>query len=266
VIRQGLLVLVATSALLAAGCGGDAGEAKRELRQTAARLDTIRSGNLDLRLVVLPATGTKGRVGFTLRGPFALRQGGLPVADITYTQLAGARSSAATFVSNGTTAYAKVGSRKISLPPAATDEIKRAAGSPAGTGTLSGLRIDTWLRDPSISDGGSVGGADTDHVSAKLDVVNAANGLLGFVRQLGRDAPTISGDSANRLENAVKSSSVDVWTGKRDHLLRRLLLKVKLGFDVPSELKRALGQVVGASVVFDLAISNPNRPVHVPGS
>lgn len=264
-IRHGLLFAVTAAALVAAGCGGNADDAKRELRQTAASLDTIRSGNLVLRLVVLPSTGTKGRVGFRLRGPFALRKGGLPLAAITYTQLAGARSASATFVSNGTTAYAKVGGRRVALPAAATEEIRRAAGGPSGTATLNGLRIDTWLKDPTVSDGGTVGGTDTDHVSAKLDVVNAANGLLGFVRQLGRDAPTISGDSADRLEKAVKSSSIDVWTGKRDHLLRRLLLKVKLGFDVPAELKRALGEVVGARVEFELAISNPNRPVHLPG-
>jgi len=266
VTGRGSLLVAAAFALLASGCGGGGGDAKRELQQTAARLDTIRSGNLNLSLVVLPSTGTKGRVGFALRGPFALRKGGLPVADITYTQLAGGRSASATFVSNGTTAYAKVGGRRIALPAAATEEITRAAGGPAGKGTLSGLRIDTWLKDPTVSDGGRVGGADTDHVSAKLDVVNAANGLLALVRQLGRDAPTISGDSADQLRKAVKSSSIDVWAGKRDHLLRRLLLRVKLGFDVPSELKRALGEVVGAKVEFELAISDPNRPIRAPGA
>jgi len=257
------LVLFAASALLLFGCGGG-NSARSELKQTADRLGTIRSGKLTLRLVVLPSTGTKGRIGFTLRGPFALRRGGLPLADITYTQLAGRRSASATFVSNGTTAYAVAGGRRIALPPAATQEITRAAGGPSGGGTLGGMRIETWLKDPHVSDGGKVGDAATDRVSAELDVVNAANGLLDFVRQLGRDAPTITGRSADQLRKAVKSSSIDVWTGKKDRLLRRLLLKANLGFDVPAELKRALGSVVGARIEFELAIADPNRPVHVP--
>ena len=258
------LLLLGSCLVLVTGCGGGgSSDAQQELRQTAATLGTVRSGTLTLRLVVLPSSGKKGRVGFTLRGPFALRRGALPLARLTYTKLAGPRSASATFVSNGKTAYAKVGGRTVALPPAALSEISGATGGPVGNGSLAGLRIDSWLKDPQVSEGGTVGGADTDHVAAKLDVVNAANGLLSFVRQLGRNAPTITGASADQLRKAVESSSVDVWTGKQDRLLRRLLLKADLGFDVPAELKRALGNVVGAKVRFELAIANPNRPVHI---
>ena len=216
-----------------------------------------------LRLVVSPTRGTKGRIGFVLAGPFALRSGQLPLAAIEYTQLAGARSATATFVSTGTVAYAIANGKRISLPPSATEGIRSAANGSGGGQGLGGLRIDTWLKDPSVSAGGRVSGADTDHISAGLDVVNAANGLLAFVRQLGRDTPTITGKSADQLREAVKSSSIDVWTGKKDKLLRRLRLAAELGFNVPDNLKRALGDIVGAKIEFELAITNPNQPVQI---
>src|SRR5438270_10293165 len=260
-MRRRLLVLAAF-ALIFSGCGGSAGPARKELRATADRLGQIRSGDLTLLLVVSPASGTRGRIGFKLQGPFELRRGALPLAHLEYTQYAGAREATGTFVSTGTKAYALAGGKTVSLPPGATAEIQSAA-SGLGGGGGSGLRIDSWLQGPNVSDGGTVGGAATDHISAKLDVVNAANGLLAFVRALGHAAPTISGSSADQLRKAVKSSSIDVWTGKQDKLLRRLDLKAELGFGVPKELQRALGNLVSAKVEFELAVSNPNKPVHV---
>jgi hypothetical protein len=251
--------VLALLALVAAACGGG-GDARQVLSQTASRLGDIHSGNLRLRLVVSPREGTRGRVGFALEGPFAVKAGGLPVAKVAYTQIAGDRQATATFISTGVKAYAEVNGKTYELPPESADLVRRAA---VGGGTFGQLEIEDWLDDPKVSDGGKVGGADTDHVTADLDVVAAANNLLALVRQLGRDAPRLQGRNAEQLRDAVEASSIDVWSGKDDHLLRRLLMKVDLGFDVPGSLKRALGEVVGAKVEFELAVSDPNEPVSV---
>jgi hypothetical protein len=249
--RAALCLLVA--ALAAGGCGG--GQAHEVLSKTAANLGKIHSGDLTLRLVVSPRAGTKGRIGFILRGPFALRPGKLPVAKVAYTQIAGAHEATATFISTGSQAWAEVNGRLRALSPAATETIRQAsAGGPGGLG----LDIASWVKDPTVSSEG-----DLDHVSAKLDVVNAANGLLGLLRNLGRAAPTIEGAEAERLRDAVTSSDFDVWTSKHGRLLRRLLLKAELGLTVPSELRRVLGDVVGAKVEFELSIARPNQPVTV---
>ena len=87
--------------------------------------------------------------------------------------------------------------------------------------------------------------------------------LYHFLQSRGHATPTIMGSSADQLRKAVKSSSIDVWTGKQDKLLRRLDLKARLGFGVPKELQRALGSVVGANFEFELAVSNPNKPVRI---
>jgi hypothetical protein len=244
-------LLVAT---LAAGCGG--GHAHGVLSDTAKNLGKIHSGDITLRLVVSPRHGTKGRIGFELRGPFALRPGQLPVAKVAYTQIAGAHEATATFISTGTRAWAEVNGSVRELPPASTDVIRQAAAG--GSGGIGNLDIASWVKDPQVKAEG-----DLDHVTATLDVVNAANGLLALLRGLGKQTPTIQGAEGDRLQQAVTSSSFDVWTGKNDRLLRRLLLKADLGLSVPAELRRVLGSVVGAKVDFELAIAHPNQPVSV---
>jgi hypothetical protein len=248
-------------AALVAGCGG--GGAQQVLSDTAGNLGKLRSGDLALRLVLSPREGTKGRVGFELHGPFALRAGSLPVAKIAYTQIAGAHKATATFISTGTKAYAEVNGKAYELPASSTNALRQAAGGAGGSSTFGQLRIDNWVKDPVVTDGGQVGGAPTKHVSGDLDVVATANGLLDLLRQLGRAAPTIEGDQAEQLENAVKSSNFELWSGRDDHLLRRLLLKADLGLAVPQSLRRVLGDVVGAKIDFELAVSNPNKPVSV---
>jgi hypothetical protein len=114
-----------------------------------------------------------------------------------------------------------------------------------------------------VTEAGQIDGDPTTRVSGDLDVVAVANGLLDLLRQLGRAAPTIEGDQAKQLEKAVKSSSFDLWSRRNDHFLRRLLLKADLGLDVPQSLRRVLGDVVGAKLDFELALSNPNKPVSV---
>jgi hypothetical protein len=256
-------VLLIAVALGAAGCGGGSSDASSTLHRTMQRLGKITSGNLLLRLVVTPRSGTSGRVGFVVSGPFALRRSGLPLLDVRYTQLTGPRSATARLVSDGNRAVAVVSGRQVALPAASVAQLRGAGGTSTGGGIVSPLHIESWLKSPQVSDGGVVGGTHTDRISGDLDAVNAANGLLALLRQLGRSAPTISGTNADHLRKAVTSSSIDIWTGKSDRLLRRLALNAQLAFDVPAQLRRAFGAIVGAHVEFVFAIGNPNERVHV---
>src|SRR5436190_10689414 len=235
-MRRGAVLLAA--ATFASGCGQS--HAHQVLADTAHNLSKIHSGDLTLRLVVSPRQGTKGRIGFELSGPFALRPGALPIAKVAYTQIAGANEATATFISTGVKAYAEVSGKVYELPESATETVRRAAGGIGGSGGFGGLDIASWVSHPRVGSAGS-----TDHVSADLDVVNAANGLLGLLHGLGRDVPTIQGDEADRLRDAVDSSSFDVWSGRSDHLLRRLSMKAAdLGLNVPEDLRPVLGNVV----------------------
>jgi hypothetical protein len=247
-------------ALTLAGCGG--GGSTDVLSKTADNLSKIQSGRLSMRLLVTPKSGSP--FGFTLKGPFALgKQGSLPVLHVDYTQIANGRSATVTVISTGTTAYVESNGQTTQLTSDQADALRQAGGTISGKGGVQSFGVDRWFEDAKTKDGGRVGGAETDEVDAKLDVVAATNDVLALLRRTGRAIPTISGDQADRLDDAVRSSSIKVFSGKDDRLLRKLSLDVVFGFDVPKALRDALGNVVGARVQFDLAVAEPNRPVHV---
>jgi hypothetical protein len=239
----GLLLVLAVT-----GCGGGSSSVAA---QTGRNVAKIHSGVLDLRLVVTPHGGGSP-FGFELRGPFALREGKLPVARLALTQIANGSSATATLVSDGRRAWvvSSGGTRALS---------STQARGLSFTGGFTGLDIGSWIRDAKVSDGG----ADLDRVTGRLDVVAAANGLDGVAALAGRSMPTIAGDDAKRLEAATKSSRVVLLTRKSDRLLRSLDVAADLGFDVPASLARALGAQVGARVEFKLAVARPNSRVVV---
>lgn len=257
-----LTALLALAALVCAGCGGGA-SANEVLAETADNLNEVRSGDLTLRVAV----GAEGgeRVGIELDGPFAFSSGGgLPLADVEVTQTAGDERTTLTFISTGEDVFVRVGEETYELPRAEAERLRGVGGEPTDGGGFSELRIEDWFGDAELDDGGRVGGVETDRVSARLDVVNAANDLLALARAFGGvDAQALEGASAEGLRRAVESATVEVLTGEEDRLLRRLAIDARFRADVPPELETTLGSFGGARFTLELGIANPNRPVSV---
>ncbi|HEX2233552.1 MAG TPA: hypothetical protein VHG69_09325 [Thermoleophilaceae bacterium] len=244
--------LLATFALV--GCGESAEDVVTE---TARNISDIRSGRLDMRMVVQARTpeAERGEVGFELSGPFALpRGGGLPRADVEYTQIAGDRRGTVTLVSTGEAAFVEVGGQAYELPPDQAERL-RIGTARLGEGEGGGrLRVASWVRDPELADGGTVDGVETDRVSGPLNLATAATDLLRLSQALGQDAAPLRAleQGADQLEQAVQSSGFDLWTGKEDRLLRRLRISVQLAVEGSR-----------ADVRFALDVAKPNRPVEV---
>jgi hypothetical protein len=260
-VRRLLCLLAVVPAL--AGCsllgGGGGGEAEDALGETADNLGEIRSGTLDLRLLVEPRDGDA--FGLELNGPFELpeEEGALPELDLDYTQIAGGRRGTIGLVSTGDAAFTVVDGQAYELGDDETDELRAAARSLEG---LARLPIDEWIDEPTLEDGGEVGGAETDLVSGDLDLVAAANDLIDLARGFGPPLPQLAGANADRVREAARDTSIRVWTGTDDRLLRRMLLEAELG-DVPGPLGLLLGDLVPAKITFELGVTDPNRPVTV---
>jgi hypothetical protein len=254
-------LLAALLALALTGCGGSSGP-NDVLQETSDNLEDIRSGDLTLRLLV---EGGGKRAGFELAGRFALaEEGELPVADLDYTQIAGSREETITLISTGEKAFVAIGKDVYELPERQTANLRSAGGQVSGDSGLGSLDIGGWLIGPKLSEGGEVGGADTDRIQADLDIVRAANDILALVAGLdGSKATRLEGRNAEQLRAATKSATIDVYTGKDDRLLRRLIIDARLGADVPARLREQLGDLSKAQLTFELGIADPNADVEV---
>lgn len=254
--------LLAALALAAAGCGSPSTE--DVLSETAANLGEIKSGTISLRILV---SAEDRDAGFELEGPFAFPSGEdeLPVAELEYTQIAGEERATTTFVSTGEKAFVRVDETTYELGPEQVDELRGTGGPLAGDTGLEELEIRDWFAEAEVSEGDEVGGDATDRVAARLDVVAAANDLLSLVRAFDpAAAPTFEGKSAEQLRRAVRSANVEVLTGKDDRLLRRLVIDVEVGADLPeNEVGTLLEDLSRASFRLELTIADPNHEVTV---
>ena len=261
-------VLSALSASLVA-CGREP-PGQRALDATEQRLSKVRSGVLTMSLLASPAGAPEGRgVGFELEGPFAVAEekGRLPVADLAYTRVTGDQRRTTRFVSTGTRAFVQLGGRTYELEPGQVADLRATGEDEAGKGGLDGLRLDEWIDDPRLGVGPGAGAGATDLITGTLDPVAALNDVLSLAAGFGvseEDAPRqLEGESAERVRRAVRSSSVELLTGRSDRLLRRLRMQIDLGVEDQAALREALGRLAGVRLGMELRVDQPNRRVRV---
>jgi hypothetical protein len=259
------LAALCAAVLMLSACGGGSDDATDVLAETADNLEKIESGDLTMRLLVTPTGGDAETVGFELRGPFALGgPGDLPVARIAYTQIRGSERGTVTVVSTGRKAYVEVDGQAYELPPGPAARLRRAGEDLQQGKGLGELGLDNWIEEPELSEGREIGGAETDRVEARLDVAAAAQDLVELGRGLGQGSlDRLSSTDEQTIEQATRSATLELLTGEEDRLLRRLTIVVDLGFDVPTDLRDALGSLVGARIEFALGVDDPNRSVQV---
>jgi hypothetical protein len=254
-------VAISIVAVLGGSCGKPS--ATEVLAETATNMGEIRSGNLSMRMISGIQDEPQSDVGFELRGPFSV-EGGSLIARMTFTRVAGPERASVTFISTGERAFVDTGSEVREVPGI---QIPQGAGS-GGSGGLGELPIAHWFVGPALTDGGLVGGDETDRVSAELDVASALGDIFSVARQLGaRDLaglPRLSGSDLEHLRRIVRSADIDIYTGKEDRLLRRLEMTIGFGASGPPQLQPLLENLAGVRFTFELSIDDPNSPVPVP--
>lgn len=209
-----------------------------------------------------------GDVGFELSGPFSLPEAGqLPIADIEYTQLAGPERGEASFISTGDAAFVELEGTTYELPEEQLEGLRAPEEETSGVEVFGDLEVDQWIVDPELNEGGEVGGAETDRVSGELDVVTALNDLLDVAAQFGASGfgglSQVEGDSAEQLENAVESATIEIYSGTEDRLLRRVDIEIEFGASGSGEVSDEVAGVLGTRLTLEMTISDPNEPIDV---
>lgn len=269
-MRRFRWALLALALFPLVSCGGRG--AHQVLEATTSNLAEVKSG--DLRLAMMASAGASGEerpVGFEVTGSFAeaAAAGELPVARLRRTRVVGGPLEPTTFVSTGKRAFLEVGGTAYEIPESQVQSLRARDVPEKSAGGLQRLDLAGWARAPEMTDGGQVDGAPVQRVAGRVDVARALSDILAVANQVGA-APDeglrpIDGDGARRLERVVRSSHLEVFTGKEDRLLRRLRLDVTFAAAAADlqDLEVALGPLAGSRLHLEMELSGFNRKVDV---
>lgn len=273
-------VIALLSGLLAACGGGDGGGDKdpnRILEQTFKGKKDVKSAAIDLsfRLEGKGSPQLDKPVTLKLTGPFESQgEQKLPKFDLEVQASASGQSFNAGAVSTGRAGFVKFQGTNYALDENTFGMFRTAFENAQKTGSkdsddspgLATLGIDPtkWLKDLKHEGEENVGGADTDHLSAEIDVsalLTDLNSLFGKAKDLGlgagQNVPTeIPADARRQIEQAVKEAKFDVWSGTDDRILRKLQLK--LAFDVPKEARGDTGGLESGTIDLSFELGNLN--------
>ncbi len=273
--------MVVLASLGVAACGssaGSGGDPNTLLSQTFSGTHQVSSGVLNLTLTIDPSGSStlNGPITLSFGGPFQTRGAGkLPESNFTLSASALGRSVSLGILSTGTNGYVTLQGTSYRMPQATFQKLESSfaqlATSPGagnGSGTLGklGIHPQHWLTHPTIAGTENVGGAQTTHIHAGVNVpalLTDVNSVLEKASSLG-----VSGTSSlksglpaatrTKIAAAIKNPSVDVWTGTADKTIRRLT--VALTVLVTGNTSAELGGMKSADIGLTMQYSNLGAP------
>ena len=278
-----MLLMVLVAAVAVAACGSSSGGAGSSnpntlLSETFSGEHKVTSGNIDLSLTIDPAGSStlSGPINLSFGGPFQTRgKGKLPESNFTVSASALGHNVSLGIVSTGTTGYVTLQGASYQMPQATFQKLESSFGqlassgsSTSGSGTLSKLGIQPlhWLTDPTIVGTETVGGTQTTHIHAGVNVpalLSDLNTVLQRASSLGVSGATalksgLPAATRQKIAGEIKNPSVDVWTGNSDHTIRRLTITLTL--PVTGKASSELGGMTSADLNLTMQYADLNQP------
>jgi hypothetical protein len=267
-----LLVGLLAMAVLT-GCGGGSSassstDVNQLLKDTFSSGHSIKSGRIDL---TVKATGQGGSVGsqgplsLALSGPFQSQgKGTLPKLDLEARIQGSGQNITAGVVSTGDKGFVKFNGQAYVLSDAIYQQFKsgyaqaQSQASKQKGQSFATLGIDParWLKNPRNEGDAKVGDADTIKITGDVDVpklLDDVNTALQRAKSLGVQGTSslpqqLTPAQKQQAAQAIKKLSVQVYTGKDDKILRRMVLAL-------SAVSK--GQTV--TLDFDLQLTSVNQ-------
>lgn len=278
-LRTGALLLVVLACLVAAGCGSSSsGNAVKLLRETFSGSHKVNSGTLNVALTLTPSGSRtlKSPISIAFGGPFQSQgTGKLPKSNFTVTLGAASSGASIGIISTGSTGYVTFQGSSYQLPQAdfqrlesSFSQLASSPGSSGHTGILGKLGIQPlhWLTNPTVVGTENVGGVDTTHIRAGINVSALLGDFSSFLQKassLGISGSTsfphgLSQSTISRIAGEIQNPTFDVWTGNADKTIRRL--RINLTFPVTGQISTLLGGLKSAGVGLSMEYGALNQP------
>jgi hypothetical protein len=216
---------------------------------------------LDAEIGLDGIEGLERPIKLRATGPFRSSEGELPSFDIDLDISAdGAGQGISTgAVSTGDRAWVKFEDSYYELDQGDVDENDNRCRKEG-----IGINPRPWVEDAKDEGDEKVGGVETTHVSATLDVERMLGGLNEFVERCGRLLSSAAGSVPNPLKEGdieaiaerVEDPSFDVYVAKEDDTIRRL--SASLDVKLSEKDQEAVGGLKGASLRFSIEFSDLN--------
>jgi hypothetical protein len=268
-------VVVAILAVLAgvlAACGGSSSSSEDPnavLKETFGGGKAVKSGKIAASIDLKAKGGNlNGPVSLKLDGPFE-SQGDkqLPKFDLTLSLSGGGQSLSAGAISTGAAGYVKFSGQTYAVPADVFAQFKKgfeqsqSKGGSSSTSTLSSLGVDPtkWLKNPKNEGTEDVAGTEAIHITSDIDVPAFLGDLDTIVKRAGSlgagNVPSsITPAQRQAIQEAVKTASFEVWSGKDDKILRKL--KLHLSFAVPAAQRQQAGGLESGDLTVVLQLSD----------
>jgi len=272
--------MVVLASLGVAACGSaSSGSANPNtlLTQTFTGTHKVTSGNLSLTLTIDPSGSSvlSGPIALSFGGPFQTRGAGkLPESNFVVSANALGQNVALGIISTGTAGYVTFEGASYQMPQATFQKLESSfaqlastPGASSGSGTLGKLGIQPlhWLKNPTVVGTENVGGAQTTHIHAGVNVdalLTDLNTVLEKASSLGISGASslksgIPAADRTKIASEIKQPSVDIWTGTNDKTLRRLTITLTL--PVTGKTSSELGGLKSADMSLTMQYSDLNQ-------
>jgi hypothetical protein len=270
-------------ALAVAACGGSGSKASSStdvntlLKDTFSGNKKVKSGKLDLSLNIdaKNTQGVSGPVKLSIVGPFqSLGKGKLPKFKIDFAFDGAGQSIKAGLTSTGEKGFVNFQGTDYAVTPQIFTQFKAAfeqAQKKGNTNNQSlsslGLNPRDWLTNPKNAGDAKVGNDDAIKITGGVNInklLDDVNQALGKARNLGvqgtQSLPSqLTAAQRKQVTDAVKNPKVEIYTGKDDKILRRIV--ISLGIVAPKGSSSPNGS---ANVKLDYAISDLNADQSIP--
>jgi hypothetical protein len=245
------LVVALLVTILLAGCGGgDAADSSTPVDQlldeTFSGGKTIKSGRLDVSLDAESGSGQP--VALKVAGPFINQKAGrLPQLDLDASFTGGGQTIEAGVTATADSAFVSYGGNTYEIAGPVFQQFKagyeEAAKQPSGQQdqSLATLGIDPrrWLTNAENAGEAKVGDTDTIKITGGVDVnklLDDVNTALDKARSLGVEGSDqlpekLTDQQKQQAADAIKDLSVEIYTGKEDTTLRRMLVNMGVQAD-----------------------------------